>query len=589
LIQHYLRIGRRWIWLLLLATLAAGATGYAIVKQQSYSYRASARVIIGPGLDSPDPNLDELRTAGMLMQTYAELVTARPILEKVVNDLGLDMTPDELSKSVTLRTDDNTRILAIHVEVGGAVQAVRIANAIADTVVSMGPVGSEESDARIKDQTRRQIGYLEQEIVSLESTLAQLEQDYAAATNREEKRLYNDQIALRRAQLAEASNKVIALDQSLLQSQTNQVRIIEPAVEAEPVEPEVALVVAMTAIAGLILALVIVFGIEYVSDMIRSEDDLAGFANLPLLGVIAKHKPLHGAGREQLVAYVMPESRTVETYRLLASKLILSRYRASGVSHALVQEGQEGQQAPGLASAIQAPIRSLLISGTNINGARSSEIAANLAVVLAQTGLRVILVDANLHQPDIGRLFGASSGRVSLSTLLAGQQSEDPVPPVSWLPTLSVLPSGPTPAKSFDLLASPRMTELIHELEGEADLVLIAASPLLLYADSLILASRVDGVVVVVEQGATRHATLVEIVESLKSYGATTLGLILDQSPTRSLKPFSRQGVGMQVAESPAAANGAVQFAVAPANAEVGNRLAPTMSRPASRQWVQRN
>ncbi len=528
----------------------------------------------------------------MLMQTYAELITARPVLETVIKNLDLSMTPDELSNSITLHTDDNTRILAVHVEVSEAAQAVKIANAVADTLVNMGPVGSEESNARIKDQTRNQISYLEQEIVSLESALAQLEQQFEATTNQEEKRLYGDQIALRRAQLAEASKNVIALDQSLLQSQTNRVRIIEPAVDAELVQPDLALTVAMAAMAGLILALVIVFLLEYVGDMIRGEDDLANLPHLPLLGVITKHRALHGVGPEQLIAYSMPESRAVESYRLLASKLILSRHTANALNRSSTPEGQVAQHASGGASLFQSPIRSLLISGTHINSTGSSEIAANLAVVLAQTGHRVILVDANLHQPDIGWLFGAGS-KVSLSNLLAGQSVDSQLMPVSWLPTLSILPSGPMPAKSFDLLASSRMNSIIHELEGWADLVLIAASPLLLFADSLILASRVDGVVVVVEQGATRHATLVQIVDSLQAYGATTLGAILDQnrsrparSSNRAIEPLAREP---SVAESSAAANTALQFATSRTGSEMDDRLASTRSQAIDRQRTQGN
>jgi capsular exopolysaccharide synthesis family protein len=529
LIQQYLRIGRRWLWLLLLATLATGIVGYVVARQQSHNYSASARVIIGPGLESPDPSLEELRTAGMLMQTYGELITTRPFLESVIRNLNLSITADQLAKDISLHSDDTTRILTLRVVAGDATHAVSIANAIAELLVNLGPVNSEESEARIKDQTRNQIGYLEQEISSLEATLVQLEQDFNTATNREEKRLYGDQIALRRAQLAEASRSVIALEQSLMQSQTNQVKIIEPAVAGELVDPELELTVAMAALAGLILALAVVFVFEYLGDVIRSAEDLVGLTHMPLLGTIAKYRPLYSVGREHFVAYGMPESRTAEQYRLLASKLILSRYRAAARSGASAAAGPDGQAHAVTPALAERPLRSLLISGTHINGAGSSEIAANLAVTLAQTGHRVILVDANLHQPDMSGLFGVSN-RVSLSNLLAGQQADGQLTPLTWLPTLSILSSGPIPAKSFDLLASTRMAELIRELEEQADLVVISASPLLLYADSLILASRVDGVVVVAEQGTTRRATLVEIVDSLHAFGASILGVVLDQN-----------------------------------------------------------
>ncbi len=525
MIQYYLRIIRRWIWLLALATLVTGITGYAIVKQQPRSYSASARVIIGPGLESPDPGLDELRTAGMLMQTYAELITTRPTLESVIKNLDLQMMPDELARHINLHTDDTTRILTIGVEVDDPIEAMSIANALAATLVDMGPVGAEESQARIQDQTRNQIAYLEQEIANLEATLAQLEQDFVASTNAEERRLLNDQISLRRSQLSEASRNVIALEQSLLRGQTNRVRIIEPATFAVAVESQLELTVIMAALAGLILALVLVFLFEYLGDAVRSEDDLVDLPSMPVLGVITKHKLPRGVGRDQLIAYRSPESRATETYRLLASKLILNRFNTGSLN------APEANPAAGSPSAGDRPLRSLLISGTHINNAGSGQIAANLAVILAQTGHRVVLVDANLHQPEIGPLFGVN-GRVNLTNFLSGQPLEGQLTPISWLPTLSIVPSGPISAKSFDLLASTRMTELIRQLEDQADLVLIAASPLLLYADSLVLSSRVGGVVVVAEQGTTRRATLVEIAKSLQEYGAATLGVVLNQNRT---------------------------------------------------------
>jgi len=96
------------------------------------------------------------------------------------------------------------------------------------------------------------------------------------------------------------------------------------------------------------------------------------------------------------------------------------------------------------------------------------------------------------------------------------------------VPNLSILPSGPIPPNPFELLVSTRMATLIKELESQADIVLVATSPLLSFADSLILASRVDGVVILLRSGTATRDMVRDTVESLRSLNARIIGTIFD-------------------------------------------------------------
>ena len=225
----------------------------------------------------------------------------------------------------------------------------------------------------------------------------------------------------------------------------------------------------------------------------------------PLLGTIAKHTMLHGTGHERLVVQALPTSDAAEDYRIMGTKLAFSNRDRT--------------------------LRSVVISSLQANE-DISEITANLAVALVQTGKRIILVDAYLHRPTIDQLLGIAS-QFGLANMLAEQSEAPELIAVDWAPGLSILPSGEVPSNPLELLASNHMLELIKTLENRADIVIIAASPLLAFADSLILASRVDGVVVATHRGETRRDMVRDAVESLRSLNAYIIGTVLDDNPGR--------------------------------------------------------
>jgi capsular exopolysaccharide synthesis family protein len=200
-----------------------------------------------------------------------------------------------------------------------------------------------------------------------------------------------------------------------------------------------------------------------------------------------------------------------EAYRILGTKLPLSAAGADAIGRTLAVSSVEIEEDAG-------------------------EIAANLAVVLAQTGNRVVLVDANPHHATIGAAFGFGD-HFGLTKMLTSHGEVGKVLAVSWAPGLAVLPSGPPIVDAFARLASPRMIDILNILKKQADLVIVVTSPLYTFADSLLLTSRVDGVIVSVRSGQVHQEPVEDVMNSLESIGAKVLGTVLFQ---RSLSLSAR-------------------------------------------------
>jgi capsular exopolysaccharide synthesis family protein len=306
--------------------------------------------------------------------------------------------------------------------------------------------------------------------------------------------------------LSEDHRTLASLYGSLKQSLTNQVRIVELAI-AEPAATQLKLNVFIGAMAGLVLALAIALVFEYFDDSIKTVEDLGQVTDAPILGTIAKHKALKGVGRERLAVWALPESGAAEGYRALSTKLVLSKTDHSP--------------------------KSLLVISPDLDH-DAGEIAANLAITIAQTGKRVVLVDANLRYPTVGQLFGLGN-RSGLTDALTDPPQQPELASIGEA-NLSVLPSGTTSSNPFDQIASPHMASLIDHLIDQADIVIFTAPTPTLYGETMLLASLVDGVILAVHRGETQREVISDVLENLRSVGARIVGVVLDNNRQRSMR-----------------------------------------------------
>ena len=218
------------------------------------------------------------------------------------------------------------------------------------------------------------------------------------------------------------------------------------------------------------------------------------------------------AGREDkagLIAHLEPKSAAAEAYRTLRTNIQFA--------------------------SPDKPVHTILATSTSPDDGKSTTIA-NLAITFASSGSRTVLVDADLRRPQLHRLFDLPND-FGLTTLVSemaraaeGDESVRLPLQTTSIPDLMVLTSGPVPPNPAEILSSQRMAELLARLRGSADYVLIDTPPIIAVTDAAVLASRVDGVLLVVNAGKTRRDLAIKARDMLKQVNANLLGVVLNNA-----------------------------------------------------------
>lgn len=180
-------------------------------------------------------------------------------------------------------------------------------------------------------------------------------------------------------------------------------------------------------------------------------------------------------------------------------------------------------------------MRTLLITSAGPDEGKSTT-AANLAVVMAQAEMKVILVDCDLRRPALHTIFNLRNTAGVTSLFLAGVEREDSAPPAlplqqTAVPNLWLLPSGPLPPNPAELLASSRMDGILARIEERADIVIIDSPPVVVVTDAAVLSTKVDGVLLVVGAGKVKRDVARKAKLQLEGVGARVLGIAVNNVP----------------------------------------------------------
>ncbi|MET0990536.1 MAG: polysaccharide biosynthesis tyrosine autokinase [Glaciihabitans sp.] len=302
--------------------------------------------------------------------------------------------------------------------------------------------------------------------------------------------------------LSEAVQKIETPDIAGATSPVMLTMIQEAQVPTLPDSPKVALNIALGALLGLAGGIAAAVLREVLDNRVRSERDVEMITSAPIIGAIAFDPK---AQQRPLIVHADPRSPRAESFRTLRTNLSFLEIGARGRTFVITSSVQsEGKSTTG----------------------------ANLAISLADSGARVLLVDADLRRPKIGEYMGIEGG-VGLTDVLIGRaELLDVVQP--WGKSkLFVLPAGKIPPNPSELLGSKAMSDLIALFEREFDAVIFDAPPLLPVTDAAILAKGLGGAIVVVAAGRTHKNQLLGAVTALEKVGAAISGVILTMVPTR--------------------------------------------------------
>ena len=178
-------------------------------------------------------------------------------------------------------------------------------------------------------------------------------------------------------------------------------------------------------------------------------------------------------------------------------------------------------------SSQERPVRSLLVVSPGPDEDKS-ETLANLAIVAAQMGQQVVVVDCDLRQPRLHELFNLRNDAGVATVIAEKSEAGRSLQAVTEVPGLKVLTSGPLPVSPTQVLASRSMETLLHDLVESADLVLIDAPPVVAVSDASVLAAKVDGVLLVLKAGQTKRDYARQAKETLEKVNAHIVGAVLN-------------------------------------------------------------
>ena len=496
-IRQYAALIRKWSWLIALLLIVVGAAAYFLSKGSTPIYQASATLMVNQATNPTTvTGYSDILTSERLARTYASLLVSRPVIDETAQRLGI--SPRILTGAITVTPVRDTQLLQIKVEGVIPELTAQIANTLPavfmerNAALQLGRVAASKSK-------------LEVEITNIENELAETQQQLKSVTDDTQRTRLETSLA----QYRNTYSTLVASYQqiNLAEAQTtNNIVVAEPATIPErPIRPRTSTNVLLAAIVGALLGLGIAFLVEYLDDTVKTPDDISRVSGLATLGAIARLKE-SGAPR-QLVAWLRTKAPESEAYRTLRTNIQFS--------------------------SIDKPIRSLLVTSSG-PGEGKSTTTANLAVVLAQTGQRVIVVDTDLRRPVLHKVFGVPNNIGLTTSLLAGENvSLEGYMQPTEIETLSVLTSGPIPPNPSELLGSRRMEHLVAALVQAADIVLFDSPPVLAVTDAVVLARHVDGVLLVVDAGHTREQALAQAAGELQKSGVNLLGVALNRLDTR--------------------------------------------------------
>lgn len=514
-LREYTKPLLKWWWLFLLSAVLAGATSYYAVSQQPPVYQSHTTLLIGSAINNPNPDGNEFWLSQQLARTYSDIAQREVIRQAVMDELGLTWLPAYTAQPVA-----DTQLLEIRVNDSSPERAMVVANELANQLILRTPTSGNQ-----QGESERQ-AFISQQLDDLEVKIEQTNEEIIARQTELAGLFGARQIADAQAQIRALETKqdtlranYASLLASTSQGAVNSLSVIEPAtLPRSAVGPEVLMTVLTAAAIGLSLGIGAAYLLEYLDDTIKNPEDVVRATEMVTLSGIADHKQESGK-RRGLVTIAQARSPVAESYRSLRTAILFS--------------------------SVDRQARTLVVTSANPREGKSIT-SANLAVVLAQGGHRVLLIDADLRRPTQHVLFEKPSDYGLTNLLLdmpptfdssrLGDMYSQLSRAVLTTPVggLYLMTSGELPPNPAELIGSNRMKTLIKALSTRFDFVIIDTPPVLPVTDAVVLSTRVDSVLLVSRSGNTRQSQLKHAASRLREVNAHVAGVVLNRISGRN-------------------------------------------------------
>lgn len=596
-LRHYLDILKRQRWLIVEAVVLVAFVAGVFSALQTPVYQATADVLLRPN-DPREQIADQATRAPVDLDRYAsgqvDVIKSRAVLQAAAKTLGSGTTVAQLQEAVGAGNGASSDKVTVSAKDSDKVWARDAANAVTKAYVENRRQFAVANLDRAAEQIQVKLEDLLAGIAEIENAIAgkpasaRATATPTAPTNEaiapeaptagpvqpfDAGALPTDEEGLKAARYAAqlqyqslfSRQQDLVVEASLKQGEAEILDLAQT--PGSPISPKPMRNGLLGAVLGLMLGVGAGFLREQLDDRVRSREDAERASGLPVLAELPLDEELAKDDAPQLAMLLRPTSAFAEATRGLRTSV-----QFLGVDKGVTR----------------------LVVTSPVPDDGKSLIAANLAIAFARAGSKTLLVSADLRRPTTGRLFGFNDEKMGLTDLLAVEQTPgnnlirsehafsttrnapwqttngdapygvgertsilDEYVRITRVEGLSLLLAGTIPPNPAELLGSKRMAGLIEELSKAYDMVIFDCPPVLAVSDALVLADKVDGLLLVAAAGETHKGALTRAVEMVATTGNASLGVVLNKVEKSSSSYYYGTGYEAYGPSDSAAGNGA--------------------------------
>jgi succinoglycan biosynthesis transport protein ExoP len=497
-INPYIRPLVRWWRLVVVVTMLAVVASAISTLFQPALYVSRTTLVIGTTILDPNPDSGQIYIAQQLAGIYADMAEREPIQQATMAALGIEWLPEYQSKVVP-----NTQMVEISVSDTNPQRAQVIANELARQLMEESPaIGGTETGVR-QEFIRQQLSSLQVQIQETEKNIEELQKSLVGLNSASQIDNIENQISDQTEKLNSLRESYASFLSNSQQGALNILSVVEPAnLPTSSEGPNKFIIIALAGLVGFSLGAGAAYLLEFLDRTVKTTTDVERLFNLPVIGYISEISE-----NDNGATYVAknPNSILAENFRLLRSNIEFFQ--------------------------VSNQIKTILITSPN-QGNGKTTIAVNLATSISQGEQEVVLVDADLRRPAVHKALNISKGP-GLSDVIRNKADIDGVVR-NWKDDgLKVITAGDIPPNVTEVVGSKRIASILGDLKEKYELVVVDAPPLII-ADAYNLASRVDGVILVMEPGQTSEEQAKTIKEQLDRSNAHLLGIVFNKISEQS-------------------------------------------------------
>ena len=485
----------------MVSTLLAAFTCLAVVWNLPPVYTAHTTLIIGKTMTNPNPSNNDFWLNQQLANLYMDLANREPVQAAVAKALGLTSLPRYAVKPI-----GNNQFIDIDVTDADPQLAMKVAAELAHQLVLLSPGGTPVTSSSRDQFTADQIEKTQQQIMDTENQIAKKQAELDGIQSARDLETAKQDLKTLQDKLTILRTNYSNLLANTKSSAANTIEVFEPAIlPTKPTGMSKVLLMAVAAVGGLALGIGAAYLIEGLDRTIKTPRDVQNSLGLPVIGYLMD---LGKAYHHNLYVADHPRSMMAEAFRSLRANLE-TQFDSAGVKVILVTSPDEGEG--------------------------KTSVSVNLALNLAQGGRNVILVDADLRRPTVHEYFKVE-GQAGTKEVLEGKVMPEAAL-YKYSERCSVLFAGGEEEILDKYLSPDRVAAFLAQLDELAEVVIIDTPPIPV-SDTLVFASKVDAILMVIRPGTANRDVVRLMKERLEAVQAKIIGVVLNRIPLGRLGSF---------------------------------------------------